>query len=93
MKNVVEFKRPEPEKELWAEGSAMCIGCGHKWAAVAPVGTHVFECPECNLKKGTWYTHIEPPGDRWECNHGEGQLFFVTRTGFFCAKCGVEQNY
>ena len=90
MNNVIELKRSEPE-EKWLEGKAMCVECSHKWEAVAPVGTTLFDCPECGTHKGAWVGIVEPPGDRWECNHCEGQLFFVTRTGFFCAKCGVEQ--
>lgn len=93
MNNVIELKREVLEEvEMWAQGSAMCIGCGHKWEAAAPVGSTVFECPNCHTNKGTWVSHVEPPGERWECNC-EGQLFFVTHTGFFCAKCGVEQKF
>lgn len=90
---VLEFKRPEPEPEIeeTMSGPALCIQCKHTWAAVAPVGVVVFECPSCGTEKGTWRGVVEPAEDRWECNCG-GQLFFVTRSGFDCAKCGTTQK-
>lgn len=90
MSNVVEFKKPEPE-EPWMSGTGYCMECKHEWAVAAPVGVNVFMCPECGTEKGTWMGVVEPPGDRWECNCG-GQLFFVTRTGFDCARCGTTQK-
>ncbi len=91
--SVVPFKKPEPEElQETLSGTGYCIECKHQWAAVAPVGIHLFECPNCGTEKGTWFGIVEPPGSRWECNCG-GQLFFVTETGFDCAKCGTTQKF
>ncbi len=91
---VLEFKRleQEPETQETLSGTGYCIECKHQWAAVAPVGVHLFECPSCGTEKGTWFGIVEPPGNRWECNCG-GQLFFVTETGYDCAKCGTAQKF
>lgn len=92
MSKVFEFKRAEPEEtEATLNGKALCIECRHEWDAVAPEGVQCFECPSCGTHKGTWMGVVEPPAERWECNCG-GQLFFVTSTGFDCARCGTEQK-
>lgn len=36
MINVIEFKKPA-EKDPHGAGMAICIGCKHEWAAVAPI--------------------------------------------------------
>lgn len=93
MSKVLEFKRAEPEEaeETTLSGRALCVECRHEWVAVAPEGARCFECPSCKTHKGIWMGVVEPPAERWECNCG-GQLFFVTPTGFDCARCGTEQK-
>ena len=90
MSNVIELKRPE-QQEQWLNGTGYCMECKHEWVAVAPVGVNVFTGPACGTEKGTWMGVVEPPAERWECNCG-GQLFFVTLTGFDCARCGTTQE-
>lgn len=92
MGDVVAFSRQEKAEEPWLSGTGYCMECKHEWAATAPVGANVFTCPSCGTEKGTWMGVVEPPAERWECNCG-GQLFFVTRSGFDCARCGTTQNY
>ena len=41
----------EPEGRHWT-GPAKCVGCGHRWVAVAPVGTVWLDCPSCLSPKG-----------------------------------------
>lgn len=31
----------------WCNGSAWCLDCHHKWAAVWPLGAESLECPVC----------------------------------------------
>lgn len=90
MSKVLEFKKPE-KKEEWLHGTGYCLECKHEWKAAAPVGVNVFYCPSCGTEKGVWMGIVEPPSSRWECNCGN-QLFFVTETGFDCARCGTEQK-
>lgn len=74
--SVVEFRRPEAKvDEEWASDEAICIGCGHRWVAVAMVGTRWLECPSCHADKGIFK---KPFGA------GEGDEVFV------CGACDSE---
>ena len=92
MSNVIEFKKPE--KDPHGQGEALCIGCGHEWQAVAPVGVTRFECPECHAMKGLWRFEFAPAEGQMvrECNCGN-QLFYLTPDGHLCANCGIYQEY
>lgn len=91
--SVLQFKRKEPE-EPHLSGNAQCIGCGHKWVAVAPVGTVVMDCPECTLPKGRFRNACAPVEDAeiWQCTCG-GDLFMVVKNaGYMCVACGFYQH-
>ena len=49
--DVVAFKPREIEEPHLA-GEAECTACGHRWAAVAPVGTVHLDCPACDRLQG-----------------------------------------
>jgi len=80
-------------KEGWATGQARCIGCGHKWVAVAKAGTTWLECPSCKAMKGIYqFTHFAPEGEQvWVCNCGSDVLF-ATPKALRCCGCGATQK-
>ena len=90
MNDVVPFAKQEQH----GAGMAFCIGCGHKWAAVAPTGTTAFECPSCHATKGHWQFEFMPKVGQMvrECACGN-QLFYLTPEGHMCANCGIYQRY
>lgn len=88
--NVVSLSDYREDVPLMA-GPARCIGCGHEWDAAAPVGTVELECAECNTRRGAFVT-CAAPAEYWECNCG-GDLFFASRRGCMCARCGVMQTF
>lgn len=89
---VVPF--PSPEEPAFASGQAACLGCGHRWAAVAPVGVLRFECPACRATKGLWVFEFVPPDGvpLWQCDCGNN-LFYHTPDGHMCPSCGIYQEY
>jgi len=93
MSNVVAFTKHTP-KDPHGAGEAFCLGCNHKWVAVAPVGTTQLECPECHTMKGHWKFEFYPSEEQFvrECNCGN-QLFYLTPEGHLCANCGIYQEY
>lgn len=89
--SILQFKQRETPHMA---GNALCIQCGHRWAAAAPVGTESLECPACHTDKGAFVGMCAPEADTEirECACGN-QLFFLTRQGHMCAKCGTYQEY
>ena len=88
--SVVPFRRPEPV-DPHSEGPALCIECGHRWQAVAPIGAVNFECPACGTVKGVWVHACEPIDEthQWRCQCG-GAFFNLYPTGApMCARCGL----
>jgi hypothetical protein len=53
-------KPPEPDRSdrggpgCHAAGAALCLACGHKWIATAPIGTFSFDCTRCSGTTGVW---------------------------------------
>lgn len=93
---VVPFRKPEREDPHLA-GHALCIGCRHEWAAVAPVGTWQLECPSCATLKGVWrYPCGGAVGDAiFRCGCGCEALTAYLHAGRFhlkCMSCGTEQT-
>ena len=90
---VLQFKRKEPD-EPHLSGNAQCIGCKHRWVAVAPVGTMELDCPECGLNKGRFRNVCMPEKTKeiWVCGCG-CDLFVVVKTdGYMCVNCGLYQR-
>lgn len=88
MSNVIPFTISDQQ----LSGMAQCLGCQHKWAAVAPVGSVWLECPSCSTEKGRYISHAERLEDHWECDCGN-DLFHATRNGVYCPNCGVWQVF
>lgn len=55
MGDVIDINANKPH---W-EGPVTCSACMHVWRAVAPVGTHVLECPRCAKMAGVEYSPRE----------------------------------
>ena len=80
-----------PEKlDPHLSGMAQCLGCQHRWAAVAPIGTFQIQCPQCSTLKGVWtYPAGLPDGTaRWTCVCGN-DLFFVLADRLVCGHCAL----
>ncbi len=75
-------------------GEARCLQCGHTWAAVAPSGVPLLECPSCHTLKGAWIGPVVPPDGEevWQCQCG-ADLFWVSRNGVRCPRCGLAQVF
>jgi hypothetical protein len=87
--NVVEFKRPEPEKAPHLAGDAVCLDCRHSWVAVAEAGTCELTCPKCETARGVWKATFTPRNEYvWVCGCGS-DLFGLTPAGAYCVKCGT----
>lgn len=88
--SVVPF--PSKGSGPYIEGPVHCIGCKHKWIAVAPVGEFEdFECPQCGAFKGVRTSTITTEDQTvWRCNCGN-DYFLLTMTGGapLCANCGL----
>jgi hypothetical protein len=85
MTNVISLDEARPHMT----GNAMCLQCGEKWVAVAPIGTVELECPECQTWKGV-FEGMTAPDTVWQCDCGN-QHFYIDDNGAMCAKCGVRQ--
>jgi hypothetical protein len=97
MAEVVSLAAVREEREPHLAGDALCIGCRHEWAAVAPVGVWQLECPSCGSMKGIW---------RNPCGADVGDSFFQCQCGcealtaylrdrrFYlkCMSCGTDQT-
>ena len=93
---VVPFRRPEPP-QTWSEGTAICIGCRHEWAAAAPTGTWQLECPSCGSMKGIFkYPIGAQVGDlMFRCICGCEAMTAYSRAGRYwhrCMSCGLDQT-
>lgn len=96
MSAVIPFKQREAS-DPHLSGQARCIGCGHEWVAVAPVGVWQFECPACQTMKGIHNYPVGPEaGDlAFQCNCGCEALTAYQRDGLFflrCMSCGTDHT-
>lgn len=98
MGELIQFRkreeRPTDKPEPHQAGEAFCMACDHTWAAVAPVGTVWFECPNCHAHKGHFTFECGLPNGTLvrTCKCGN-QLFNLTPEGHFCPNCGTWQTY
>lgn len=100
MGDVVSFPVTDDSPHL--SGQARCLDCGHEWTAVAPVGTPVLDCPNCETNRGVWRgTMGASPGtmytDEWTCHCGCDVFKVVAKDGIFkgiiCLRCGKPQEF
>ena len=95
---VVSIAQVREERQRHWSGPCKCLGCGHEWVGVAPIGVMFVDCPECDLPKG----HPKHPfrsdvGDlAFVCNCGSEALTAYMRGGRFwmmCMGCGVDHTH
>lgn len=87
MSNVIQLHNREGSPHM--QGPARCVACGHKWEAVAPVGTKQLQCPKCHTLKGLFMNPVAPSENQiWTCACG-CQLFFIGPKYMHCYQCGI----
>jgi hypothetical protein len=92
MGEIIQFRTEDKQGHL--SGEAFCINCKYSWAAVAPMGTIILECPECHTMKGCFkYGCGFPEGEvQWTCNCG-CQMFVIGIDKTICFHCGLTQIF
>jgi rubredoxin len=91
--NIVGFNKKLKKEDPWGSNTIICMNCKHEWIGVFPIGTDIFECPECNTHKGLLkYQFLPEKGEIRECKCGN-TLFYIQREGHFCPNCGIYQKY
>lgn len=62
MADVVDLLAARTERRPHWSGQCRCLGCGHEWVGVGPIGTITcLECPSCSLPKGVIKNLFGPP--------------------------------
>lgn len=94
---VISLQARREEKLPHLSGWAKCIGCRHRWMAVAPVSDNPqpwMECPSCHAEKGIFVAPCLPEDgvEIWRCACG-GEFFVICKGTFMCANCGTHQNF
>lgn len=95
---VIDFASAKAEREPHWSGHCKCVGCGHEWVGVGPIGTMWVDCPSCELPKGTpKYPFGPSEGDAvLVCNHCNGDIMSLYvrngRTRVMCVGCGTDQT-
>lgn len=92
--NVVNFAEKKIQRDDHLGGEAICVGCGHIWQAVTPIGAFEgLECPECGGSKGV-LRYCVVPESTWMCACG-CWLFTVSGISgdILCWQCGVPQRW
>lgn len=73
-------------------GAARCQQCAYEWQAVAPVGTHELECPQCRASKGYMLGSVVRGNEAWHCNCGCDVFRIHADTGPYCINCAQPQT-
>jgi len=82
--NVIDLSAMRPH----LAGPMVCLGCKHEWVGVAPVGTRVFDCPECGCAQGVMQGLVEPE-EHFQCDCGNYH-YIISATKIMCSMCGKE---
>lgn len=94
---VISFAAYKEQNSPHWSGQCKCIGCGHEWVGVGPIGTMWVDCPSCNFPKG----HPKHPfgadgGDaEFICDCGSDALTAYYHQGHFrlkCMACGIDHT-
>lgn len=92
--SVVDLAAAREARRPHVVGPAFCRSCDHEWEATAPydpAGTapsHRLECPSCHTMNGMFKFDYLPQEAVLTCHVCDNQLFYVTRQGNFCPRCG-----
>ena len=89
MSNVLSLAEAKEQRTPHMTGMARCVACGHEWQAVAPVGTHEFECPSCNATKGYMAHSVVRGETRVVCDCGCDVFRIHPDHGPYCVNCAT----
>jgi DNA-directed RNA polymerase subunit RPC12/RpoP len=89
MGDVIDMKG---YRDGWMAAHAICLNCKHEWGAAAPVGTHEFECPKCESRKGVPKEFVAYDEAHLICKCGN-KLFHITPEFIYCACCAEKIRY
>lgn len=86
---VLSLSDARQEREPHLSGLARCVACRHEWVAVAPVGAHELECPECTATK-CYFMNSTMRGEQvWVCNCGCDVFRISPTVGPYCVHCAT----
>lgn len=94
--NVINFAEKKIQSQSHLTVHAVCMQCRHKWVAVAPIGTYVYECPSCHVMKGVAEGFVKSEHPSYTCHVCTSQLFSVpwrlneSKPHLLCANCGTD---
>lgn len=91
MADVVDLAHFKEEQSPHASGPAQCLGCGHRWVAVAPLGVTALECPNCNTDRGV-FRSLFGGCWAWVCVCGN-DAYLLSPTHAACLLCGRRVQY
>src|SRR5689334_19482065 len=94
MAEIFDLAKERADRTPHLAGNARCLGCGHAWVAVAPLGTVWLKCPSeaCGLEQGRFADPVVPAvGSLWACDCGN-ELFYLAPDGAHCPRCGTRQH-
>ena len=72
-------------------GKTVCLVCGDKGIAIAPIGDVFMKCDKCGTQKKVFKFSCERDSEHWICNCGNN-LFMITPDGIYCPNCGIWQE-
>jgi hypothetical protein len=84
---VISLAQAKRERTPHMTGGARCQACGHEWIAVAPVGTHELDCPDCHATKGYMLASVMRGEQSWQCNCGCDVFRISPDVGPYCVNC------
>ena len=87
---VIDLAQARADRTPHLGGEAKCLACSHEWAAVAPVGVMVLQCPACSLERGRFTGNVIRAEKHWTCHCGN-DLFHICPEGTYCPACGEWQ--
>ena len=96
--SVIDFAAAKAEREPHWAGECKCVGCGHEFKGVGPMGLMWFDCPSCELPKATVKYPFGAAEDDavFVCNVCNGEaLTAYYRKGEFriiCMGCGTNHT-
>jgi len=95
---VVSLAAAREERAPHWQGLVHCIGCGHEWQGVAPIGTMRLDCPSCELPKGLPKYPFGGDGTDsiLHCKCGCEAMNAYQRDGLtyvMCMACGTDQTH
>ncbi len=88
--SVVSLAQARVDRTPHMSGAAACMVCHHSLVAVAPVGTHELECPECHAIKGYYVAPVVAGEDRFQCDCACSVFHIGRGIGPYCVHCGTE---